>query len=109
MNICIAMDAFKGSLTSVEGAGAVREGILSVSEPVQNQIEIFPFGDGGEGTMEALLEGLGGQKIRAMVTGADGFRKKNWVLWRWRQLPGCRCVPEICPHRTGPPVGWASL
>ena len=50
--IVVAMDSFKGSLTSLEAGNAVRDGILERYPDVD--VQIFPVADGGEGTVEAL-------------------------------------------------------
>ena len=52
MNILVAMDSFKGSLSSVEAGNAVRAGIRSVDP--QADVLICPLADGGEGTVSAL-------------------------------------------------------
>lgn len=70
MKVVVAMDSFKGSLTSVEAGNAVKEGIQRVSQDAE--IIIKPLGDGGEGTAEALLEGMGGRRILKKVTGPMG-------------------------------------
>lgn len=61
MKIVIAPDSFKGSLSSVEVAEAVRKGILSVMPHAE--IVSVPLGDGGEGTAEAISSIFGGEKI----------------------------------------------
>lgn len=50
--IVVAMDSFKGSLTSLEAGNAVRDGILEKYPDFD--VQIFPVADGGEGTVEAL-------------------------------------------------------
>lgn len=50
--IVVAMDSFKGSLTSLEAGNAVRDGILENYPDFD--VQIFPVADGGEGTVEAL-------------------------------------------------------
>lgn len=70
MKIVIAIDSFKGSLSSLQAAGAVKEGIMRVCPDAQ--IVIRPAADGGEGTTEALVLGLGGKKRTVCVTGPDG-------------------------------------
>lgn len=59
MKIVIAIDSLKGSLTSIEAAGAIKEGILNVDNKAE--VVIKPLADGGEGTAEALVSGMGGQ------------------------------------------------
>ncbi len=64
------MDSFKGSLTSLEAGSAVRDGILSASS--EHEVTVLPLADGGEGTLEALVEGLNGVYRSEDVTGPDG-------------------------------------
>ncbi len=58
MNIVIAMDSWKGSLSSLDAATAVSEGIRDVIPDAV--IQIVPLADGGEGTVEAVLSAAGG-------------------------------------------------
>ena len=53
MKILVAMDSFKGSMTSADAAEAVKKGILS-ADPFA-EVCICPLADGGEGTVDALL------------------------------------------------------
>ena len=71
MKVVIAIDSFKGSLTSMEAGMAVREGILKACEA---EVVVRPLADGGEGTVEALLSGMGGEKIQIPVKGPLGDR-----------------------------------
>ena len=70
MKIVIASDSFKGSLTSFEAGNAIK----TAAEKVFGDAEIIvsPLADGGEGTAEALLEGLGGRIINCTVDGPMG-------------------------------------
>ncbi len=69
--IVVAMDSFKGSLTSLEAGNAVRDGILEKSPDVD--VQIFPVADGGEGTVEALTFGKEHVQTRTIpVTGPIG-------------------------------------
>lgn len=65
MKIVIAIDSFKGSLTSIEAGNAAAEGIRRVFP--EADIIVRPVADGGEGTVEALISGLGGQMTEAEV------------------------------------------
>lgn len=67
MKTVIAIDSFKGSLSSMEAGKAVRKGILNVLPDAE--VIIKPLADGGEGTTEALAEGLGGEMARINVHG----------------------------------------
>ncbi|MBQ2120825.1 MAG: glycerate kinase [Peptococcaceae bacterium] len=58
MNIVIAMDSWKGSLSSIEAATSVSEGIRDVIPDAA--IQIVPLADGGEGTVKAVLAATGG-------------------------------------------------
>lgn len=67
MNIVVAMDSFKGSLSGLEAGNGVKEGILKAM-PDAN-VGVYPLADGGEGTVEALVLGLGGKLETVTVTG----------------------------------------
>ena len=60
--IIITPDSFKGSLTSMEVANAIEEGIKNVI-PNCETVKI-PIADGGEGTMDTLVNALKGKKIK---------------------------------------------
>ena len=70
ITITIAIDSFKGSLSSMEAGQAVAEGIRRVMPSAE--IRIRPLADGGEGTTEALTAGLGGELKSLTVTGPLG-------------------------------------
>ena len=57
----LAIDSFKGSLSSLEVAEAVERGILSVFADCE-AVKI-PMADGGEGTMEALVYATSGKTV----------------------------------------------
>lgn len=59
MKLLVAFDSFKGSLTSLEAAEAFGEGWFSV-EPTA-EITKIAIADGGEGTLGALIETMGGE------------------------------------------------
>jgi glycerate kinase len=54
MKVVVALDSFKGSLSSKQAGRAVKCGILKAKPDAQ--VEVFPVADGGEGTVEALCE-----------------------------------------------------
>lgn len=70
MKIVVAIDSMKGSLTSMEAGLAVKEGILRAIADAE--VIVKPLADGGEGTMEALSEGMGGEILSAVVEGPLG-------------------------------------
>lgn len=51
--ILISIDSFKGSLSSSRANEAIKNGILSLNKDLK--IITIPIGDGGEGTLEALV------------------------------------------------------
>lgn len=68
--VVIAIDSFKGSLSSREAAEALLEGVRSVVG--ECEVDIVPVADGGEGTAEILTEALGGGRQRVWVHDALG-------------------------------------
>lgn len=66
MKVVIAIDSLKGSLTSIEAGKAIKEGILNI---VDAEVIVKPLADGGEGTTEVLVEGLGGETVEVFVMG----------------------------------------
>ncbi len=66
MNIVIAMDSLKGSLSSLEAGAAIREGIYKVMPDAQ--VVVRPLADGGEGTVEALTLGMQGHMEKVVVS-----------------------------------------
>lgn len=67
MNIVVAIDSFKGSLSSTEAGNIVKNAALKLG-PSDNVI-VRPLADGGEGTVEALSSGVKGELIELEVTG----------------------------------------
>lgn len=70
MKVVIAIDSLKGSLSSIEAGMAAKEGILKAKPDAQ--VIVKPLADGGEGTVDALIEGLKGEWIDITVTGPMG-------------------------------------
>ena len=58
MNVVIAIDSFKGSLSSLEAGESAANGIKKVYPDATTVIR--PLADGGEGTVDALVAGCGG-------------------------------------------------
>jgi glycerate kinase len=71
VKVTVAIDSFKGSMSSMEAGNAAREGILKACGA---QVAVKPLADGGEGTTEAMVEGLGGDYVYTEVTGPLGGR-----------------------------------
>ncbi len=66
MNIVIAIDSFKGSLSTLQAGNAAASGIRRIYPDAE--IQVFPIADGGEGTVDALVSGLHGTYRTAKVS-----------------------------------------
>ena len=65
MKIVIAPDSFKGSLTALQAAEAMEAGLRRVFPDVA--IEKVPMADGGEGTVQSLVDATDGEILTAQV------------------------------------------
>ena len=70
MKVVVAIDSLKGSLSSLEAGEAIKSGVLKVMPTAE--VCVRPLADGGEGTVEALALGMGGQLVTVNVTGPLG-------------------------------------
>jgi len=70
MRILIAPQSLKGSLTAAEAGQAIATGAKSVFP--EAEITIIPVADGGEGTVQALVDATGGSLVQRTVTGPLG-------------------------------------
>jgi glycerate kinase len=70
MRILIAPDKFKGSLSAREVAKHIATGIRRVLP--QAQLSEVPMADGGEGTVQSLVDATDGEKVAVTVTGPLG-------------------------------------
>lgn len=70
MHILIAPDSFKESLSALEVAKAIQKGFRKALPNAT--FDLLPVGDGGEGTLEALTDGLHLRRDSHTVTGALG-------------------------------------
>ena len=62
MKIVIAPQAFKGSLSALNVATAVQKGVRRIFPDAQ--ILTCPVADGGDGTLETLVESSGGKIMK---------------------------------------------
>lgn len=101
MKVVIAIDSLKGSLSSMEAANAIKEGILKVDKNIE--ILIMPLADGGEGTVDALVEGMNGEEIITSVTGPvvdkvvakyGILKETNTAIIEMAQAAGFALVPN---------------
>lgn len=107
--VVVAVDSFKGSLTSSQACQAVAEGIRQ-GEPGQPVIAI-PVADGGEGTLDAALA-AGYQAVSTRCHGATGDLAE--VEWARRgddaviEMAAC-CGLERADRVSGPPAPQRAL
>jgi len=66
MKIVVAPDSFKGSLTAVEVSDAIEQGIREIFP--EAEIVKIPMADGGDGTVQCLVNATGGEILREKVT-----------------------------------------
>ncbi|WP_456275266.1 glycerate kinase family protein [Bacillus sp. AK128] len=101
MNIIVAPDSFKGSLSSLEAGSSIKKGILS--EISNANVEVIPMADGGEGTLETLLFGTNGKRFQVNTMGPLGERveaqygvlgDKETVVIEMALISGLPMVPE---------------
>lgn len=65
MKVAIAIDSFKGSLSTFEAGRAIEEGIKKVYSDAK--VKIIPMADGGEGTVDAIVSATGGEMQKVKV------------------------------------------
>lgn len=70
MKAVVAIDSLKGSLSSMEAGNAITEGIYRAD--AEAKVEVRPLADGGEGTVDALVQGMNGSLRKVRVTGPLG-------------------------------------
>ncbi len=70
MKVVIAPDSFKGSLTAMEAATAIARGVQNAFPLAETSL--IPMADGGEGTLETLVDATGGFTKQVQVKGPLG-------------------------------------
>ena len=97
--IILIPDSFKGTLSSLQICQIMREEILR-QDPTSEVIAI-PVADGGEGTVEAFLTALGGEKKAKTVCGPHFTPVPSF----WGKLPDGTAVIEMAAAAGLPLVG----
>jgi glycerate kinase len=101
MKIVVAPDSFKGSLTAVEVSDAIEQGIREIFP--QAEIVKIPMADGGDGTVQCLVNATGGKILREKVTGPLGdevlasygiLGDKKTAVIEMAEASGLTLVPE---------------
>lgn len=91
MRVLIAPDSFKGTLSARQAAAAIAEGWKSVSP--DDDLELLPLADGGEGTLDAIAA-VTPESVRCRLeglTGPDGKPRRG----EWLRLTGNVAVVEL--------------
>jgi glycerate kinase len=70
MRVLVAPDKFRGTLTARQAAEAIETGWRRARPG--DAVDLVPMADGGEGTLEALVDAQGGRIVAATVTGPLG-------------------------------------
>jgi glycerate kinase len=68
--IVIACDKYKGNLSALEVCNIIKEAIIQTGKDVE--IVVNPIADGGEGTVDTLIESYRGMMIQIPVTNPLG-------------------------------------
>ena len=101
MKVVIAIDSLKGSLSSMEAGMAIKDGILAAKPDAE--VIVKPLADGGEGTTDALIEGMNGERINLTVTGpmhtpVDAYygylKDTNTAVMEMASAAGITLVPD---------------
>lgn len=70
MKVVIAIDSFKGSMSSLQAGESAAAGVKKVYEDAETVVR--PLADGGEGTVDAIVSACKGRKVEVQVTGPAG-------------------------------------
>ena len=73
MKIVVAPQAFKGSISALAAARAIESGVRGLWPHAD--VQLVPVADGGDGTLETLVEGSDGEIRSTVVTGPLGERR----------------------------------
>jgi glycerate kinase len=84
VKILIAPDSFKESLTAIEVADSIESGILNYRPDIE--CIKLPLADGGEGTVDSILNVIGGKKIPVIVK--DPLMRDIEAFWGL--FPDCK-------------------
>lgn len=101
MKVVVAIDSLKGSLSSMEAGMAIKDGVLAAKP--DTEVIVKPLADGGEGTTDALIEGMNGERIDLTVTGpmhtpVDAYygylKDTNTAVMEMASAAGITLVPD---------------
>ena len=106
MRIVVAPQSLKGSLTAAEAGHAIAQGVEAVYP--EAEIDIVPVADGGEGTVQALVDATGGMMVEQTVTGPLGepvvafFGLLGDGHTAAIEMAACAGLPLVPPERRDP-------
>lgn len=98
--VILIPDSFKGTMSSSEICAVMKKAVLE--HYPECEVISIPVADGGEGSVDAFLEALGGEKVYKEVTGPY-FGEK--VKGYYALLPGNIAVLEMAAAAALPMVG----
>ena len=93
MHFVLAPDSLKGSLSAVKACEAMGIGVQQAMEDTPYRISDIPLADGGEGTVEALIQGVGGREQTEVVRGL--LKDEERIIAKWGALQDGRAAIEM--------------
>ena len=106
MKIVVAPDSFKGSVSALEAANAIEQGVRRVFP--EAIIEKVPMADGGEGTVQSLVDATGGhiQTHRVLAPLEDEVDAKFGILADGEtaviEMASASGLTLVTPHERNP-------
>lgn len=100
MKVVVAIDSFKGSLSSLAAGNAVKEAVLKADNKAE--VVVKALADGGEGTVSAFLETENAEAVTLPVTGPLGapvtatyciLKDKDLAVIEMAEAAGITLVP----------------
>ena len=100
MKVVVAIDSFKGSLSSLAAGNAVKEAVLKADDKAE--VVVKALADGGEGTVSAFLETENAEAVTLPVTGPLGapvtatyciLKDKDLAVVEMAEAAGITLVP----------------
>jgi len=100
MKVVVAIDSFKGCMSSMEAGLACKEGVLDAMKDAE--VEVFTVADGGEGTTATLVQNKQAKEVNVKVTGPIGdyvearyyITTDNTAILEMAEAAGLYLVPE---------------
>ena len=106
MKIVIAPDGFKGNLSALQVAQAIDKGIKRVVPDALTTLK--PMADGGEGTVQAMVDATGGKVMTTEVTDPlGGHVSAHWGLLSDKvtgviEMASASGLPLVPPEKRNP-------